>query len=146
MWLILLLSFSSLFGSEAFLKARTEPLYPDYLAAQHIGTPDPWRLSGSYQSYFFGEQIVIFYRFPKSCRGEKKLSLTIRYKNREIERLECALNRLRGHKIFRLINEEYWKKGGILSYKVELCENSCLVATWTHHLFVDLIEIKGEKS
>lgn len=115
---------------------RSEPLYPEYLASWQLDTPDPC------QKNFFGEQIVAFYQYPSSCREKKSLILKIRYKNKEYEELVFPLIKTKGWWIFRLINDEYWKKGGILSYKIELYEKEMLISTWTHHLFVDLIEVR----
>jgi hypothetical protein len=136
--LVLALFLFCSFSTAPYLEVRTEPLYPDYLAANQINTPDPcW-------DYFFGEQIVIYYKFPFSCRDSKNLALTIRYKNKEWEKRVFPLTRRKGYFIFRVVNDNYWKRGGLLSYKVELCAEGCVIKTWTHHLFVEKIEVNQE--
>lgn len=117
------------------LRVRTEPLYPGYLSSQRIDTVDP------FNKCFFGEQIVVYYRFPQRSLSDQKLILTIRYKDHSYETLVFSLCKQRGYWIYRLINENYGAHGGILSYKVELYQNDEMIQMWKHHLYVDLIEI-----
>jgi hypothetical protein len=116
----------------ARLEVRSQPLYPDYLASMQVNTLDPRK------PIFFGEQVVIFYTFP-SCIEGQAVQLTLRYKNREIECYTHTPTAQSGHWTYRLVDEEYWKRGGILSYKVDLLVNNEIIEEWRHHLWVEII-------
>lgn len=128
-FLVLFLLPLSLFAK---LVVRSEPIYPPYLAAVSANTLDPRKPT------FFGEQVVIFYKIPEEADCQK-LALTVRYKNREVANFWCEPTQEKGHLIFRLVGEEYWKKGGILSYKVDLFNKGAIIDQWRHHLWVELL-------
>lgn len=90
------------------------------------------------KAIFFGEQVVVFYGFPALVEGNQ-LRLTLRYKNREMESYECSPTAQSGYWTFRLVAEEYWRRGGILSYKVDLLVDNEIIEEWRHHLWVEII-------
>lgn len=120
----------------SWIECRTEFLYPNYLASEKIDTPDPAR------ACFFGQQILVHWRLPpSSLRCPIFLVLNIRYGNKEIEKMEIPVTTTRGWWIFRLLNQKYSEKEGILSFKAELIQEGELLDSWTHFLWADLITI-----
>lgn len=122
--------------SNALLKVRSEYLTPDDLASTRIETPDPW------QQCYYGQQIVIHYRVPRAYfHNSTKIVLTMRYGNGCTETKVFSICSCRGYLIERLINDEYWDRGGVVSYKVELEDEGEVIETQTHHLWVEIIEM-----
>ncbi len=74
------------------------------------------------------------------------LRLQVRYGNREIETLNMPIEKRKGWKIHRLINQDYWCREGILAFKAELIRAGEILDDWTHYLWTDLIEISSENS
>ncbi|NGX60719.1 MAG: hypothetical protein K940chlam9_00187 [Chlamydiae bacterium] len=119
--------------SRAPLECRTEYLRPDYLASWQISTPDPCL------DCFYGEQIVVRWDLPRRD-VEATLLLHLRYGNRETETVMRSLHTPKGYWTYRLVNDPYWCKEGILSYRAEIWQNGELLTDWTHHLYTELIE------
>jgi hypothetical protein len=67
----------------------------------------------------------------------------LRYRDREEEVIQLNDLRPRGSYIYYLMNDEYFEKGGIATFKVELFSGDTLIEEWRHQLWVDLIEING---
>jgi hypothetical protein len=120
----------------SWVTCRTEFLYPDYLASERVNTPDPNRYC------FFGQQLIVHWRIPKShfIRGVT-LVLHLRYGDRSQNKIEIPLEKNTGWWVYRLLNQEYGSRGGILSFKAELIQDGDLLDRWTHFLWTDLIEI-----
>jgi hypothetical protein len=121
----------------SFLSVRSEYLTPQDLASERIITPDPSR------DCFFGQQLVIHWNLPAPCflRDKTILAISIRYKNLETERKDFFLPTSRGFLTLKFINEAYWLKGGVLSFKVEVFNQEELLDCWVHHVWADLIEL-----
>ena len=123
-----------------FLTCRSEYLYPSYLASVQVNTPDPDGVC------FYGQQIIISWNFPQKCL-EKPLNLTlsIRYGDRELETISIPMKNKRGNWIYRLINQEYWCKEGILSFQARIqSADGEIYEEWSHSLWAPLIQISSE--
>ncbi len=116
------------------LQCRTEALYPDYLASTNVGTPDPCN------ACFLGQQVVMQWNVPHPCLP-LELVLHVRYGSREDAIFSWPITRSRGHHIYRLINDEYWCREGIVSFKAVLYQDGEPLYDWKHSLWVDLIQI-----
>ncbi|NGX54815.1 MAG: hypothetical protein KR126chlam2_00435 [Chlamydiae bacterium] len=112
---------------------RSEYFRESYLASEEIDTPDPSR------HCFRGQQIVVHWAEP--CRASREIVLTVRYGNRELETFCHPIKKKHGYWIYRLVNDDYWNHGGIVSYKVELYEAGVLVDHKEHHLWAEIINI-----
>lgn len=122
------------------LICRSEYLYPEYLASEQINTPDPLRLC------FYGQQVIIYWNVLRLKFDQPvELVLHVRYGDRSCESMKIDVDQPRGYWIYRLVNQEYWCKEGILAYHVELIQNGCVLAEWSHHLWAELIEIPTEE-
>ncbi len=112
---------------------RSEYFRENYLASEEIDTPDPYR------HCFRGQQVIVHWAQP--CRACGEIALTVRYGNREIETLCHPIEKKCGYWIYRLLNDDYWSRGGIVSYKVELYQEGTLVDHKEHHLWAEIITI-----
>lgn len=119
------------------LVCRSEYLYPTYLASKQVKTPD------LYYGCFYGQQIVIYWNLPRSAFYKPvELILHVRYGNRELDTLTIPLKSSRGYWVYRLVNEEYWCRDGILAFQAQLCRDGELLEQWSHHLWSEIIDIR----
>lgn len=136
--LLCLLVLQALVGCQhRLLDVRSEALYPAHLASEKIDTIDPSRLC------FYGQQIVAYWRLSPHCfeQSSCQLVVTVRYGNQCVETFTSIIPDWKGYWIHQWLNEEYWEKGGILSYKVELYADDQLLEQWRHHVWAELIEL-----
>ncbi len=118
------------------LQVRSEYLTPDYLASQRVETPDPCK------NCYFGQQVIVhWYLPPNECYSDLSLIATIRYGTRQIEEICVPLRKTSGYWIYRLLNADYFRKCGIVAYKVDLCAQDGILCSWRHHLWSEIIEI-----
>jgi hypothetical protein len=68
----------------------------------------------------------------------------LRYKNREEEVIRLNNLRSSGTYIFTLMNEEFFEKEGIRTFKAQLFAGDTLLEEWRHQLWVELIEINHD--
>jgi hypothetical protein len=120
-----------------YLSVQTDYLTEENLASYHVGTPDPLLYCGS-----VGQRMLVSWTIPKSCPG-MYIVIHLRYRDREEEVIQLNDLRPRGSYIYYLMNDEYFEKGGIATFKVELFSGDTLIEEWRHQLWVDLIEING---
>jgi hypothetical protein len=126
--LFIFLNFLAISCQTAPLRVRREFLSRERLASFIVETPDP-----NLTSPPIGESLVV-----SSSLGEKGLSLkaTLRFMNGEEEIIYTVLKKINR---FDLINENYFKKGGIRTYKLEVLNGAKeQVTTFYHPLFKEL--------
>lgn len=118
------------------LTVRTDYLSIQNLASYHVGTPDP-----ALNNPPIGQRLIIEWKVPKIYLDYDDLHLvaTMRFRNREEFIQKIALLKKSGTHVHCMVNEEYFEKGGILTYKVELFGGGLLLEEWRHQLWVDLI-------
>jgi hypothetical protein len=134
--LLLLSAFFCVACSCEHLRVRSEYLNPGYLASTRVDTPDPAAIC------FYGQQLVIHYRMPaEEFCDASALLITLRYGNQTCETVRITLEKRRGYYTYRLINDDYWDRGGIFSYKVELSNGECVLSCKEHHLWVEIIDL-----
>lgn len=118
------------------LTCRSEYLYPPYLASVQANTPDPFSCS------FYGQQIVVHWNLSKQSLAKPlNLLLHIRYGNRELETISTLIKRRRGWWIYRLMDQDYLCKEGILAFQAQLVHGEEVLEQWTHYLWADIIEV-----
>ncbi len=133
---LLLLSLLSACSHTPAITARTEYFNEGYLASSRIETPDPCR------TCFNGQQIVMNWNLQTRCLPAT-IVLSVRYGNHEFDEVVHEVNAPAGFWIFRLLNQEYWDRQGILSYSVRLYSGETLISAWNHHLWAEQIYIEG---
>jgi hypothetical protein len=69
----------------------------------------------------------------------------LQYGTHEEDELWVDLHSCSGTYVHSLMNEPYWNKQGIFTYKIELYGDECLINTWRHQLYVERIHI-GQSS
>jgi hypothetical protein len=139
--LICLLIFSSC--ARSHLSIRNQYLDHSYLASCRIGTPDPLKCAA-----FCGQQLIIHWRLSKEAatRPDLHLRLHLLYRNFTSETVAIPIRRPRGFYTYRLINQCYWEKRGILTYRLQLCSGDEVLESWTHQLWTQLIDLGPQPS
>ena len=122
-----------------YLQCRTEYLFPLYLSSEQINTPD------SQRECFYGQQIIVKWDLPDHCLARPViLQLHIRYGTRELKTFTRPVTTNKGYTFYRLLNQDYWCQGGILSYQAELIQEGLVLDKWTHSLWVEIIQINED--
>lgn len=112
------------------LKARREYLSPEFLASERVDTPDPRRL------LFVGEELLLFWKLP-ALRGNLHLSLL--FQNCEREEMTFSIAGRAGVSRYRLLNDAFTLKGGIVAFKAELLQDGQVLETYQDPLWAEPI-------
>lgn len=119
------------------LSVFTEYLSIESLPSYRLGTPDPRLYCPDY-----GEKLHIRWSVTDcDCSDNLSLHLSILYGNGETYSESVALNAPTGIYVYTLLNDKYWSKEGIFSFKVDLYSNDKLIREWRHQLYAERIEI-----
>lgn len=116
------------------LTCRSEYLYPLYLASTQVNTPDP--ACGC----FLGQQIIVRWNLPRHYLPSELL-LTVRFGDHQIKTFSHPIPKRKGYWIYRLINQDYTCRGGIISFQAQLIQDGQVLDHWDHYLWADIIEI-----
>ncbi len=120
------------------LHLQTDYLSRENLASYHVGTPDPLLYCPP-----IGQRLIMSWSVPREWLREEELKVALHliYRNHTQEYKEIFLIKSHGLYLFTLINEDYFEKGGILTYKAELIKGDQILDEWCHQLWTDLILI-----
>lgn len=118
------------------LFVHTEYRTIERLASVHVGTPDP-RIA----SPMVGQLLIIDWNLDEDfCTySEVKLKVIVRFGNHEEDSLEVLVTRSKGGYTYYLLNQDYFCKKGIETYKVDLFADGELLEERLHPLWVNLI-------
>jgi hypothetical protein len=108
------------------------------LASVIIDTPDPAKNHPK-----FGQKILISWSVSKKIlsQGPLELDLKVNLKNNERIYRKVLLKKRSGTYQFEIYGDDFTKKGGLLSYFVELQSNGKPINTKRHKLWVEPITI-----
>lgn len=123
-------------GCSQKLSIRTEYLTDAYLASSHVGTPDLRR-----GSPLVGQQLIVSWYIPSALWHGQELTFdtTVRFRNNEEWHKSVSYKRQIGTFLYQIQDEDFLKKGGILTYKVLLYEDGILTEEWLHPLWQERI-------
>jgi hypothetical protein len=112
-----------------------------YLASTHVGTPDPRQLNPP-----LGQKLIIDWRVPGEILQKKpEVVLHLILWDYTTRTVRFPIKRRMDYASYKLINEEYEKSGGILTFKAEIVtEDGQVYREWKHQLWVNLITIDQE--
>ncbi|KIC71811.1 hypothetical protein DB44_CX00060 [Candidatus Protochlamydia amoebophila] len=118
------------------LNVQTHYVNREQLASYHVYTPDPHK-----ENPTIGQTILIQWHMLKQDQNFREfyLHLAIRFRNRREENIYLQLTKSSGTYLYHLLNENFCFSGGIATYKIDLIGDECLLESWTHPLWVDLI-------
>ncbi len=112
-----------------------------YLASTFAKSPDPRQAKPP-----LGQMLVFEWYLPKEViREEPMLQVDVILWDYSTRHLDIPIKRRMSTTTFKLLNEEYDKSGGILTYKAQIVTKSGEVfREWKHQLWVKLITLDEE--
>mgnify|MGYP000308240266 CR=1 FL=1 len=118
------------------LSVHTAYVNKQSLASYHVGTPDPCLNNPP-----IGERLIISWLLPKGYMQYQDLHLeiVIHLENKEKICRIFPIYKVSGTYVYSILNEEFFDKGGILTYKVDLVGDQKVLTTWRHQLWTELI-------
>jgi hypothetical protein len=127
--------------SQNSLITQTQVLGRQELASYNVGTPDP-----ALSIPQVGQRLLVHWKLQKEYLfyNDLHLDVQIRFFNREMIAEKIPIRDRSGYYIYTLRDEDFCDKEGILTYKVDIIGDNCLIASRRHQLWVDLIDI-GDK-
>ena len=138
----LCLLLSLLFGcKQYYLSICQEWVDSTYLASSHVSTPDPRQ-----ENPPLGQKLIVDWRVPKEIFDQKPvvvLDLILwDYTTRQVK---IPIHHQMDFSTFNLLNEEYEKSGGILTYKAQIVtQDGEVFREWRHQLWVNLIRVTDQ--
>lgn len=112
------------------------------LASSHVGSPDSKK-----DSMWTGQELFVNWSLPKKylSKPNVRLVLYLRFRNREQEVKTIPIDRCSGVYTYRLLNEDFFNKRGIVTYQAKIvAEEDEVLETWSHQLWTNLLEIELE--
>jgi hypothetical protein len=118
------------------LDVQTQYLSHEYLASYHVDTPDPRRYNP-----IIGQRLLVQWSLcAEEMSGQELfLYLKVRFRNHQEQEVTVPIRTKRGTYLYELVNEAYCQSGGILTYHAEIRNDSCILASWKHPLWRNLI-------
>lgn len=128
-------------ANRGYLSIQTVYLTRETLASYYVGTPDPMLIDPP-----VGQKLLVSWTVPRYYLNYQDLHLhvRIRLKNHEEVLIDVPVNKCWGSYTYTVANEAYFDCKGILTYKVDLIGNQCVLEEWKHQLWHELIRI-GDK-
>lgn len=128
---------------QSILRMQVDNLSRESLASYHIGTPDPRLLYPP-----LGQRIIVSWYLPQEafCTQKVSIKISLIYGNHTQETLWYTPKHASGLYVRALLNDEYFKKCGIITYKADLYFSEQLVKCWKHHLWTELITFEPPTS
>jgi hypothetical protein len=113
----------------------TEVVSYEKLASFAVCTPDP-----ALECPDRGQRLVISWFLP-DCRAGGFIQGKIRFRNLEEIDVNFPIADARGHMTYELVNQDFCRTGGFLTYQLFLVQHDETVAVSTHALWTELITV-----
>ena len=141
-WLLFLLPIALFFlpgCRQYYLSIFQEWVDVRYLASNRVSTPDP-RL----EHPPIGQMLILDWRVPKEIFNKKpEIVLDLILWDYTTRQIKIPIKRRMDFDTYSLLDEDYEKTGGILTYKAEIVtEDGEVFREWKHQLWVNLITIE----
>lgn len=138
----LLLCLLSAGCSKYYLTVDQQWVDGNYLASTHARTPDPRQSNPP-----LGQMLVFDWWVPNKIFKQKPYILVdLIFWDYTTKQVRIPIEKRLSYATYKLLNEEYAKTGGILTYKAEIVtEEGAIYREWKHQLWVKLITIDDEK-
>lgn len=119
-----------------YLNVQTQYLSRENLASFHINSPDP-----CLEKPIIGQRLLIEWALPKNfCHYPNiNMKLKVRFRNHKEEEISIPIQKRWGNYLYCVLEDQYFKTQGIVTYKVDLFTDNCLISSWKHPLWSELI-------
>ena len=127
---------------KSYLSITQEPVDARSLASTYIGSPDPRQAHPP-----LGQMLVVSWAVaPSLIKKHLQIVLKVNYWNYTDATFYYPLNKPVGYLTYSLLNEEFEKKVGLLSYAVQIIgEDGEVYEDWKHQLYTKLIHVGDEE-
>jgi hypothetical protein len=121
------------------LNVQTQYVSRENLASYYVGTPDAEKNCPT-----VGQRLLIEWNIPQEylCYPDLKLNIKVRFKNRKEDECSILLKENKGTYLYNVVNDKFHETGGISTYKVEISTEQCMLETWQHPLWAELISFQ----
>lgn len=118
------------------LSAQTDYITVETLASYFVDTPDPRKFCPNQ-----GQRLTITWSLPKEYNDyqDLHLELVVRFRNRNEDKLDIPIEKATGVYYYKILNEDYFSTGGILTYKITLVGSNQTLEEWKHQLWWEQI-------
>ncbi|HEY2811050.1 MAG TPA: hypothetical protein VGJ00_06665 [Rhabdochlamydiaceae bacterium] len=122
-----------------YLSVQQQWIDVNYLASAQINTPDPEKANPP-----AGQMLIIDWRVPQSLLKQKpQVLLDLIYWDYTTKTIAIPVKGTMNYTTYSLLNQEYEKKGGILTYKAQIVTDEGKVFKESkHQLWVNLINVE----
>lgn len=129
--------------SQYYLTISQQWVDARYLASTHAKTPDPRQDHPP-----LGQMLVLDWRVPKEVLKQKPvLVLDLLLWDYTTKQVRFPIDKRMDYVTYKLLNQDYEKSGGILTYKAAIVlEDGTPYRQWKHQLWVNLIVIDQEEN
>ncbi len=127
--------------SQYYLSVCQEWVDERYLASTHVQTPDPRR-----EHPPIGQMLILDWRVPEDVfKKDPEVVLDLILWDYTAKQIRIPIKRRMDFATWRLLNEEYEKSGGILTYKAMIVlKDGEVFREWKHQLWVNLIVVSDD--
>ncbi len=120
--------------SHSRISVSSEYITQEHLASYIVGTPDP-----ALNRPPVGQKVLLRWNLPEFTYQKLTCKLYLRFRDRTEAIETINFPNYYGIHVYSLLNEQYFDRQGILSYKVEVFADDELVEECRHHMWVELI-------
>lgn len=120
------------------VRVQVDNISKEFLASYHVGTPDPRLLNPP-----IGQRLTLSWYFPFKVfeHSNIKIKIYLHFGDHTMEEIEFFPKRNSGFYLYSLINNRYYEKKGLLTYKVEVFQDEIIIKECRHQLWVELISM-----
>lgn len=123
------------------LYVQNDYLHVDGLASSYVNTPDPHR-----DKPLLGQRLYITWSLAEELVHKKntQLKIYLRFCNRE-EREVCEpIGCADGAYEYKILCDDFFETGGILTYRVEIIADGAVVEKWNHQIWTPTIHVEDD--
>ncbi len=123
------------------LTVQSQYIHADYLASVHVHTPDTRK-----ENPKVGQRLLVKWTFPRAqfeklAKNGLFLILQVRFGNHQEEMRKYPIEKSRGGIVYSLLDEQYFFKKGIVTYKADIISNEKVEESWRHQVWTDIIDV-----
>lgn len=128
--------------SKKILRLQMDYVSRENLASYHVGTPDRQLICPP-----VGQRMLISWYIPQKefIPNETQIKVSLVYGNHTEEEFWITPKNFCSMYVHYLLNENYFEKCGILTYRAKMYQCGQLVKCWKHHLWTEIISFEEEK-
>jgi hypothetical protein len=115
---------------------QTLYLTRESLASAIVVTPDPALFHPS-----IGQRLLVQWNLRREfcCYQTLSFKLTVRFRTHQEQVIQKQIKTKQGSYLYELLDDAFCQSGGIVTYRLEIYGDNCLIDSWQHPLWAKLI-------